>query len=536
MARRRREMSQKQLAAALRLTLWDVDRIEAGEKDPTPHLAAIAGITGSDEASFRRSISAARPVAGIDTRGAAPAAGGPSSGRLLTLGAISLLVTVRFFTEVIPVLPRVANFVDIPVLVTLGAAALLTRTPTKRSRESYLPLALTVLAFLSLSVVSAVVNSSRTEPGPVLVFVYDFLAPIGIYVAVYRLWPSGNARALSRTIAGLGLLQLVVVALIDVPRFTSSHNPDYISGTFGTNAYQLVFFLLVFLALTSGIAANEPQRRLARFTPLISVAVLITILLAQYRSLLVAMVIAMAALTFLLGRRTRGLVIAIATVAAFVLTFHFVASNLPALKLQSAASSLEGHPGRYVEGRAEIAKSVWRLYGDLPATIVVGAGPGTYSSRAWQTFANAGSTSRSNVAGSYVGGLTGGRAYSTDVSTRYVLPQIKQGRIVEGSHALSSPYSSYTSLLAEVGILGFALMTAAYFRAFGRAWRLARRAIATAQRDDPLPAVLLATVVAFLTLLQMAALENWLEVSRLTFIAWALLAISAKELDAREPE
>ena len=219
-----------------------------------------------------------------------------------------------------------------------------------------------------------------------------------------------------------------------------------------------------------------------------------------------------------------------------MLTFHFVASNLPALKLQAAASSLEGHPGRYVQGRAEIAKSVWRLYGDLPATIVIGAGPGTYSSRAWQTFANAGSTSRSNVAGSYVGGFTGGRSYATDVSTTYVLPQIKQGRIVEGSHAVSNPYSSYTSLLAEVGILGFALMTAAYFRAFGRAWRLARRAIAAAHRDDPLPAVALATVVAFLTLLQMAVLENWLEVSRLTFIAWALLAISAKELDAREPE
>ncbi|TML66958.1 MAG: hypothetical protein E6G14_13900 [Actinobacteria bacterium] len=358
MARRRREMTQRQLAAALRLTLWDVDRIEAGQRDPTPHLAAIADITGFDEASFQRSTLSARPVTGIEARRAAPTAVGPSSGRLLTLGAISLLVTVRFFTEVVPVLPRVANFADIPVLVTLGAAALLTRTSTKRSRESYLPLALTVFAFLALSVVSAVVNSNRTEPGPVLVFVYGFLAPIGIYVAVYRLWPSGNARALSRTIAGLGLLQLVVVALIDVPRFARSHNPDYISGTFGTNAYQLVFFLLVFLALTSGIAANEPQRRLARFTPLMNIAVLITILLAQYRSLLVAMVIAMATLTFLLGRRARGLVIAVSTGAAFVLTFHFVASNLPALKLQAAASSLEGHPGRYVQGRAGRSRNV----------------------------------------------------------------------------------------------------------------------------------------------------------------------------------
>jgi hypothetical protein len=31
----------------------------------------------------------------------------------------------------------------------------------------------------------------------------------------------------------------------------------------------------------------------------------------------------------------------------------------------------------------------------------------------------------------------------------------------------------------------------------------------------------------------MGLLENWLEVTRLTFIAWALLAIVTKEFDAR---
>jgi hypothetical protein len=30
----------------------------------------------------------------------------------------------------------------------------------------------------------------------------------------------------------------------------------------------------------------------------------------------------------------------------------------------------------------------------------------------------------------------------------------------------------------------------------------------------------------------MGLLENWLEVTRLTFIAWAVLAISTKEFDA----
>ena len=51
--------------------------------------------------------------------------------------------------------------------------------------------------------------------------------------------------------------------------------------------------------------------------------------------------------------------------------------------------------------------------------------------------------------------------------------------------------------------------------------------------DDPLPALALATTVAFLTLLQMGILENWFEVTRVTFVAWAMFAVLSKELDAR---
>jgi hypothetical protein len=53
-------------------------------------------------------------------------------------------------------------------------------------------------------------------------------------------------------------------------------------------------------------------------------------------------------------------------------------------------------------------------------------------------------------------------------------------------------------------------------------------------RRDPLPALLLASTVAFTVLLQMAFLENWLEVTRVTFLAWILLAVGSKEFDARQ--
>src|SRR2546428_702763 len=138
-----------------------------------------------------------------------------------------------------------------------------------------MPCSLPVLLFRGLFALSAVVNLGRVETGPVLVFLYGFLAPLGIYAGVYRLWPTGNAMALSRLLVALGVIQLVVVFVIDLPRFVASgHNPDVVSGTFGTNAYQLVFFLLVVLGLLAGIFTVEPKRTAARFAPALFVLIL----------------------------------------------------------------------------------------------------------------------------------------------------------------------------------------------------------------------------------------------------------------------
>jgi hypothetical protein len=56
----------------------------------------------------------------------------------------------------------------------------------------------------------------------------------------------------------------------------------------------------------------------------------------------------------------------------------------------------------------------------------------------------------------------------------------------------------------------------------------------TRRRGDPLPALILATFVAFLTIVQMALLESWFEVTRVTFVIWMMFAVCCKELDARE--
>ena len=445
------------------------------------------------------------------------------------MGGIALLVLIRFFTEVVPIFPRALNFIDVPLFFALGLAAV---ARPVRDRPT-LAFAVPVTVFLGICALSVAVNTSRVAVAPVLVFIYGFLAPIAVYAAVYRLWPVGRARSLSTLLVGLGLAELLVVVVIDLPRFLDSHNPDLISGTFGTNAYQLVFFLLVFTALLAGIATLEPERATARVAPLLFVFVMATILLAQYRALLLTTAVTVVLIGVLLGGRIRGLVTVAAVAASFVLALWYVSTNVPALKFGSTVATFQTHPSYYATNRLEALRRVLRLYSDEPGFILSGTGPGTFSSRAWQTFARAESDSRSNVQGRYVSAIGGDQPYHTDVADKYVVPELNSARVIGGSKAVSSPISSYSSLLAEVGIFGFFVIVAMYLVATARSLRMTLYAIRWRAPGDSLPALLLACSVAFVVLLQMGFLQNWLEVTRVTFIAWALLGVTSKEFDSR---
>ena len=529
-ARRELGLTQKHFAKRVGITLWLLDRIETGVADAALHLAAIADVTGRPPAWFTgASVTVATSPRTARPRLVSTVQSRVVTGRDLVLASLALLVLIRFFTEVVPVLPRAANFVDIPIFLVLSAAAL-----TRRTRPVSSPsFRAAVILFLFVCGIAVLANLSRIEPGPVLVFLYGFLAPIGVGAAVYALWPAGQAHSLSRALVALGVIQLLVVALIDLPRFISSGNPDVVSGTFGTNAYQLVFFLLVFTALLAGIFTFEKKRAAARFAVPLFGAVLATVFLAQYRALLVTSAITVLFIGALVGTRGRGIVAATFVAAAFVLSLAYVAQHFPGLRFAPTVSSLQRDPGFYVTKRLQAAKSVVHLFNDHPRFLFTGTGPGTFSSRAWQTFANANSKSRSNVQGGYVRAITGGRAYSTDVSEKYVAP-LEAGPVIGGSRAVTAPFSSYTSLVAEVGLIGFFLMAGVYIAATGRSIRLAQRSIRGARPGDPVPALLVACAAGFVVLLQMGFLDNWLEVTRVTFLVWMLFGAMSKELSSRD--
>jgi hypothetical protein len=530
-------LNQKLFADRLGIPLWTLARIESGIGDPFPYLEKIAEITGRPSVWFRadgvaRADVASGPV-GRHKRRALPSSWSLVVGRDLVLASIALLVLIRFFTEVVSVIPRAANFVDIPLFLTLAAVAWSRQSP-KEARGAYASLSLPTVLFLGLATVATIANLSRVEPGPALVFLYGFLAPFGVYAAVYWLWPPGHVRALSRLLIGLAGLQLMVVYAIDLPRFLRSQNPDVISGTFGTNQYQLVFFLLVCTGLLAGIFTFEKGRLAARFAAPLFVFMLAAIFLAQYRSLLASAFLTVLLIGVLLGARGRGIVAGGFVAAAFLGVLLAVNSYYPALKFGETISTLTSKPGFYFSERFHTARNVADLYSDNPQFVASGTGPGTFSSRGWQTFATAGSKSASNVQGAYVRLLTGTNYYHTDVSDKYVTSRVRGAPVIEGSKALVSPYSDYLSLLAEVGVFGFLIITGIYLRGLIVTGRLTMRLAQRATSDDPLPAIAIAATVAIFVLVQMAILGNWLEVTRLTFIAWALVAITHREYDHRK--
>jgi hypothetical protein len=225
--------------------------------------------------------------------------------------------------------------------------------------------------------------------------------------------------------------------------------------------------------------------------------------------------------------------IGLAVIGAFALTLSFTARYLPYLGLGPAAKAFTSNPSQIVTERARGLDHLAHLFTDHPQYMLTGTGPGTYSSRAWQTFAQADSKNPSNVAGRYALALTGGVVYGTDVSDEYVSPQANNPEVFQGSYALKLPFSDYTSLLAEVGFFGFAAMVFIYLAALFRAGRITLALRRLAPRGDPVPALALASTIGFFVLLQMGILQSWLEVTRLTFPTWILLAVATKEYHAR---
>lgn len=431
----------------------------------------------------------------------------------LILGSIILdRFVTRLFSEKLGWLPNWTNFLDYPLLVVFAVYVLLSLRE-RRKPSGFAPL---MWGLFMIFGVSALANLDRLHPGAVTLFFVGLFEPLAYMALAYALVPRQEVlNFLVKVLFFVGWLQITVVLLMDLPRFLVTGNPDVISGTFGENAYQMTFVLMAWNAL---ILSGKPAGRFRDlwFLGVVGLQGLILgiILLAQFRAFIPFALITWG-LTYVIVNRAPGRAIVGAGlgVGLFLTAFFVVNAWFPELKYGEFLELSSRRDEVIRAGKVQSVLNFFDLVDAQPQVLLIGTGPGTYASRGFRTFSIAGKTDAANI---FYRDAFHADFYVTDVAARYVLPVANLYAF--GSATTAVPWFSFLSIPAELGLFGLALVLAIY----GKAIRLAFRAM---HRPNSQGMLARWAFIALILLLQMAFIENWLEVSRLTVPVWIVFGV-----------
>lgn len=423
----------------------------------------------------------------------------------------------RFFSDKLALLPGWANFLDYPLLILFAMYVFATSRERKRTHTARgSGFELLTLALVVNILISALFNLDRLHPGAFFLFIVGFLEPLAYMLLAYALTPRLETFTfLVKILFFVGWLQIAVVLLVDFPQFLVFRNPDVISGTFGENPYQMVFYLLTWNVL---VLSSKPPNRL-RVLWLLGVSILqgvilAVILLAQFRAIIPFAAVTWALTSFLITRR-RSLAIVAGGFSLAIFTVFFLGVNylLPELKYNDVLQLTERRDEFVASGKVQAVFNFMDLVAEQPQVLVFGTGPGTYASRGFRTFSIAG---KGDVANQAYRKLFNSDYYATDVATKYVLPTA--GMFAFGASSTAVPWFSFLALPAELGLPGLFLVLVIYGIAVHKSWPVA-------SHQGPVQLLARWVIVAMLLLMQMAFLENWLENSRLTVPVWTIFGV-----------
>ena len=262
---------------------------------------------------------------------------------------------------------------------------------------------------------------------------------------------------------------------------------------------------------------------------LAAICVFVLFYAAQYRAMLIFFTVVILLTLWASPARTSSrLVMTIVVGAVSVVTLIVIGTSFPDLKLLKVFDLLQDTTPLVQSGKVEVVKNVGKLYEANPHAALVGSGPATFSSRGYTTFALA-SEGKSSKADPVALSLLGGQSYGTDVAQQYVLSI--QDNPIQGGRTAASPFSSYTSLAAEVGLLGLLI----YLAVYAKALLFSFRSLAASARENDLLAARLGFTCfgGILLLLMQAVFDNWLDTTRVTIALWMLvgLLIALKNAD-----
>jgi hypothetical protein len=451
----------------------------------------------------------------------------------VVLAFFFVLLTARFFSETISVVPKAFDLIDLVFIPLLAVTAIVSGSLKGVDRGLNSKLLRWTICLVGLAVLSAIVNLQRTHYAPVLLFIFGITSGPVLFLSLNKLIRNKvrMAKQTARFLYVMFIVEGVVVVFISVPSFFASGNPDVVSGTFGLNAYQFSALLIIIGGYFLGKSRFEQMS-----TPItlgIQAGVILTFLLLQYRTATPAFFASYLVLIGLLyGRRVVRLAFTVTAMAGIAFyAFQYIESSEFDLKFDDLLLLAEDPAMAGDFGKVIAYGNTFSMFANEPITFLVGAGPGTMVSRAAYTFIIEANMSSAKGVGGFITAAFGNRSFNTDVFIKYIAP-LYGLESVFGSVQANNPASSILASLAELGIPGLVILGFIYFTMLRHAFRYARFAIA--RQDPELVPLASALVAGSVYLCLLAPLDNYLEIARVTLPVWLLFWTVSAMVQARK--
>lgn len=431
----------------------------------------------------------------------------------------------RFFSEVLHLIPKWADILDIPFIALIAFISLF-KFPHENidlKENNYFSRA--VLVLIILIVISSIFNFKDFFLPAALLFGIGCLKGPLLFISLNKLVDDIKlfGYQISMLFFSLFLLNVFIVVFIDLPRFIYTGNPDVMSGTFGYNAYQFSVLLVICGGLLIGGFESQVLNKIFVLAGL--GFIFVTFFLLQYRAALPFFIITFSVILLVLYGRKFIKFIVIGSLVLMILgsSFYLVISGTKDIGSLRYSDWLEllRNPGEFIKYRkfAAYPQTAKMLLQD-PVTFLFGVGPGNYLSRGFYTFSyeltlmGKAKKGVSHIVGK-VFKLTGPRF--TEAHKHYIGKLSDEA--VFGSYQFSNPNSSYLAPIGEIGIIGGGIIIAMYLYILINSIKLLRVSMKISRDYIPLAVALLAGVVYIFGL---AFLDNYWEMARAVLPIWLL--------------
>lgn len=434
-----------------------------------------------------------------------------------------MLITVRFFTERVVILPRFLNPVDLVIVPILLPIYLIWRSSqTSATIKERKVFALSGLVAASWGL-SWIININGAHWLGAVLLITGLLTPIVFYLILVNF---GFEYKSASTILNLLLVLFVinlVIASFDVMIGIEEEAGDFVFGTFGVNQNQLAFFLasMACYYLASWLFERKANWKIVAFA-----WGMVLFLLCGFQTMWVILPIAAGFVFVKYGKLSKRLFLAISIsslVPVLVLTFLTFAHFRVFYVLMSSFEEFDQL------GKVELVENVGLIWYEHPAAILIGVGPGSFNSRAFRSIAivPSGAKEGTDVAAAIVDPF-----YRSVLSDQYIIPYFIRGRFLLSGTNTDGPFTSYVSVPVEIGLLGAVGV-------FGIYAVVALSLIESLKKTKSARLRVLASwaLINLLMLLGIAMVDNYLETTRYTILVWlsvAIWKISQQRLDGLE--